>query len=266
MENSAIEKQKARPLRLLGGMFVRPRSTFEAIHETGRRSWWLPALLAALMVVLPIVVGAPLRAQQQREAVAAVQEQFGEDVSPEQREQMEQAVRVATSPLLITVFPSVAALVGLAVGWLVWAGTLYLTGMAIGSHASFGALFRTVVWAWIPYAVRGLLQSLYILVSGRLISNPGLSGLVYDAQSVREALAAPPTPGQMVAAAFLGRVDLFLFWNLALLVVGTAVVTRLSTRKAMALVLGIWLLLTGISLLPTLISSLFMRGTGIFGG
>lgn len=254
------------PLRLLGGIFVRPRATFRAINEEGRRAWWLPALLAALMVVLPIVVSAPLRAQQQREAVAAVQSQFGEDVSPEQREQMEQAMRVVSSPLVITVFPSVGALVGVIFGWLAWAGALYLAGMAVGSRASFGALFRTVVWAWTPYTVRGVLQSLYILATGRLITNPGLSGLVLDSQSVKDVLAAPPTPGQMVAAAFLGRVDLFLFWNLALLVVGTMVATRLSTRKATALVLGIWLLLTGLSLLPTLVSAAFMGRSGVFGG
>ncbi len=254
--------QKVSPFRLVWGILVQPRATFRAVSEEGRRAWWLPALLAALMAVLPIAVGAPLRAQQQREAVAIVQEQFGGETTPEQQQQMEQALKAATSPLLITVFPSVSALLGLAVGWLVWAGALYLIGMAVGGHASFGTLFRTVVWAWMPYAVRGFLQSLYILLSGQLIVNPGLSGLVYDARSAREALTSPPTPGQMVAASFLSRVDLFLFWNLALLVVGTVVATRLSTRKALLLVLGVWLLLTGISLIPSLVGSLFLGRVG----
>ncbi len=178
---------------------------------------------------------------------------------------MERALEAVTSPLLVTIFPSVSAVLGLVVGWLVWAGALYLLGMAIGSRASFGALFRTVVWAWIPYAVRGLLQSLYILATGRLIAHPGLSGLVLSPQT-KGAIATPPTPGQMVAASVLGRVDLFLFWNLALLVIGTAIATRLSTRKATVLVAVIWLVLTGLALLPTLMGAMWMRQSGIFGG
>jgi len=244
--------------RLLWGILARPRATFQRLNENGRRAWWLPALLATIAVILPILVGSPLRAQMAREAVASVQTQMGETLSPEQQQQMEQAQQIAASPLIITVFPSVTGVLGLVVGWLVWAGALYLVGMVAGGHASFGALFRMVVWAWIPYALRGFLQALYILLTGQLIAHPGLSGLVAGEQTVEKVLTAPPTTGQMVVSAFLARIDLFLFWNLALLVVGTMVVTRLSARKATALVLGIWLLLTLMGLIPTLVSGLML--------
>jgi hypothetical protein len=245
-------------IRLLWGIVARPRATFQRLNENGRRAWWLPALLAVIAVILPILVGSSLSAQKAREAVASVQTQMGETLSPEQQQQMEQAQRIAASPLVITVFPSVMGVLGLVVGWLVWAGALYLVGMVAGGHASFGALFRMVVWTWIPYALRGFLQALYILLTGQLIAHPGLSGLVAGEQTVEKVLTAPPTAGQMVASAFLARIDLFLFWNLALLVVGTMVVTRLSARKATALVLGIWLLLTLMGLIPTLISGLVL--------
>jgi hypothetical protein len=245
-------------IRLLWGIVARPRATFQRLNENGRRAWWLPALLAVIAVILPILVGSSLSAQKAREAVASVQTQMGETLSPEQQQQMEQAQRIAASPLVITVFPSVMGVLGLVVGWLVWAGALYLVGMVAGGHASFGALFRMVVWTWIPYALRGFLQALYILLTGQLIAHPGLSGLVAGEQTVEKVLTAPPTAGQIVASAFLARIDLFLFWNLALLVVGTMVVTRLSARKATALVLGIWLLLTLMGLIPTLISGLVL--------
>ncbi len=245
-------------IRLLWGIVARPRATFQRLNENGRRAWWLPALLAVIAVILPILVGSPISARVAREAVASVQTQMGETLSPEQRQQMEQAQQIAASPLIITVFPSVTGVLGLLVGWLVWAGALYLVGMVAGGHASFGALFRMVVWTWIPYALRGFLQALYILLTGQLIAHPGLSGLVAGEQTVEKVLTAPPTAGQMVASAFLARIDLFLLWNLALLVVGTMVVTRLSARKATALVLGIWLLLTLVGLIPPLVSGLML--------
>lgn len=256
--NEAVSQQKMGLLHLLWGIVARPRATFRYLNENGRRLWWLPALLAVILVILPIIVASPIQARQAREAVAEVQAQMSEMFSPEQQQQMERAQQIATSPLIVTVFPSITGVLGLVIGWLVWAGALYLVGMVAGGHASFGALFRMVVWAWIPYALRGFLQTLYILFTGQLIAHPGLSGLVADNRPVGEMLQAPPSPGQLLASALLARIDLFLFWNLALLVVGTVVVTRLSARKATALVLGIWLLLALIGLIPTLVSSLML--------
>lgn len=266
MENKkAHPAQKTGPLRILWAIVVRPRATFRYLNESGRWFWWLPALLALIAVVLPIVVGSPISARMAREAVASVQAPMEETLSPEQRQQMEQAQQIAASPLIITVFPSITGALGLLVGWLAWAGALYLAGMVAGRHTSFGTLFRMVVWAWLPYALRGFLQTLYILLTGQLIVHPGLSGLVAGSRTVEEMLSLPPTPGQMVASAFLGRIDLYLFWNLALLVVGTIAVTRLSPRVATVLVLGIWLLLTLIALIPTLIGGLMFGRVVAFG-
>lgn len=249
--------------RLLWGMLVRPRATLEYLRERGGRAWWLPALLVALLVTIPILVAAPITAQQSREAVAAVQEQFGREVSAEEQAQMEQAMSIAASPLLTVVFPAVGGVVVLAVGWLVWAGALYLAGMALGGRSTFGQMFRMVVWVWLPYALRGLLKTIYILASGQLIANPGLSGLVQETRPIGEIIAAPPSLGQMVLVAFLSPIDLFLIWNLILLVVGVTVATRLPRRKAALVTLGVWLLLTTLSLLPTLVGGLFARQMGM---
>ena len=55
-------------IRLLWGIVARPRATFQRLNENGRRAWWLPALLAVIAVILPILVGSPLRTQMAREA------------------------------------------------------------------------------------------------------------------------------------------------------------------------------------------------------
>lgn len=255
MERNTPSPKKS-PLGLLWGIIVRPRATFRYLNENGRRAWWLPALLAVILVILPVIAAAPIQA---RMALETFQTMFDEEsLSPEQQQQMEQARKMVMSPLLITVFPSATAVLGLGVGWLAWAGALHLVGMVLGGQASFGDLFRMVVWAWIPYTLRGFFQTLYILLTGQVIAHPGLSGLVASPQGAKEVLTAPLTMGQMLLLSLLSRIDLFLFWNLALIGVGTVVVNRLSPRKAAALVLGIWVLFTLISLIPTLVGSLFM--------
>ena len=131
-----------------------------------------------------------VRAKETREAVKATQEQMGEragsGMSADQEAQMDQAMSIAASPLITVVFPSVAKVLGLVVGWLAWAGALYLAGTAMGGRSTFGQMFRTVMWTWIPFALRGLLQTVYILTSGQAISNPGLSGFVRSSQPVRQ--------------------------------------------------------------------------------
>ena len=125
-------------------------------------------------------------------------------------------------------------------------------------------MFRMVVWTWFPYTLRGLLQTIYILASGQLIANPGLSGIVQNNRPVAEVMAAPPSLNQMLLGAFLAKVDLFLIWNLILLVIGVTVVTRLPRRKAILSTLGVWILLTALSLIPTLIGGLFAQQAGVF--
>jgi hypothetical protein len=217
-----------------------------------------------LLIVLPILASGPLRTQQTREEMRTAQEemarQMGEDVS---EDQLERAMSMAASPLLTVVFPAVGSAVSRVVGWLVWAGALHLVSMLFGGRSTFKQMFPVVVWAWLPYALRGLLQTVYVLTSGQLISNPGLSGLVQNEQAIGEVVVAPPSPGRTLLVALLSRVDLFLIWNLVLLMIGVGVTTRLSRRKSVLVTLGVWVLLTALGLLPALIGSLFAAQIGL---
>jgi len=120
------------------------------------------------------------------------------------------------------------------------------------------------VWTWLPYVLRGLLKTAYILVSGELIVNPGLSGFVQGNHPTGETVLVPPSLGQTVLQALLGQVDLFLFWNLTLLVIGVMVVARLPRRKAALVTLGVWLLLTALGLIPAIAGGLFAQQVGGF--
>jgi hypothetical protein len=134
----------------------------------------------------------------------------------------------------------------------------------LGGRSTFGQMFRMVLWTWLPQALRGLLQTVYILVSGELITNHGLSGLVQDSRSVAEVIAAPSSLNQMLLVGFLSKVDLFLVWHLVLLVIGMRVFTRLPRGKAILATLGVWILLTALGLVPTLVGGLFALQSGAF--
>lgn len=245
--------------RLVLGIVLWPRATLEYVTERGRRTWWLPALLALLFVVLPIVAAAPITAEQSREAVALVQEQFATGMSADELAQMEGAMSIVASPLITVVMPVIGGLVGRFASWAVWAGALYLAGIALGGRSSFGQLFPVVVWAGLPYAVRGVFQTIYIWVSGELILQPGFSGFLGQPASVAEMVAVPPSLSRQLMVALLSRVDLFLIWHLVLLAFGVVAATRLSRRKTVLLTLGTWGLFTALSLIPILIGAAFTQ-------
>lgn len=249
--------------RLLWDIVVRPRSALAYVGAQGRRTWWLPALLALLFVVLPVVVAAPITARESREAVAALQEQLAEDMPADALEQMEGAMSIVASPLITLVFPAIGGSVGRVASWAAWAGALYLASVALGGKSSFSQLFPIVVWAGLPYAVRGALQTVYVWASGELILNPGFSGLVSQTGTVADMVTASPSTGQQLLSAILSRVDVFVIWHLALLVIGVLAATHLSRRKTILITLGIWALFTGLSLIPILIGAAFTQMAAI---
>jgi len=218
----------------LAGILVRPRTTLVKADQRGGASWWLPLLLSLVMVVLPLAVGAPILAREAREAVTASQEQMAEqrgmEISAEQQEQIES---IAANPLIIVGFPAVAAVFGQIVGWLFWAGALYLAGIALGGRSPFGSMFRVVAWASVPLTLRGVIQTIYILLTGETIANQGLSGFAGES---------------VVLNALLSRIDVFLIWRLIVLVIGVGVVTHLSRRKSVLVTLGVWALFTAVGL------------------
>lgn len=245
-------------LHHLWGIVVHPRSTLMTVSEHERRTWWLPALLILLLTSAAVIVAGPIRTRQMREEMRVAQEEMSAQMGQElSEEELARVQSITASPMITVVFPTVSAVVGRVAGWLIWAGVLYLASMALGGRGTFGQMFPMTVWSEIPYALRGLLQAVYISISGQMIANPGLSGLLQQPSSASDVMTSPPSPAALLLRGFLSRFDLFLIWHLVLLVIGVAVVTRLSQRKSMLTTIGVWVLLTALSLIPTLIGGLF---------
>lgn len=243
---------------MVWGVLVKPRATFATLQGNGR-SWIIIALLGMIFVTLPLIASSPITTQQTRELM---QEQFenqpgfgagGVDV--------EQAATFATSPIITIVVPAVFSAFGRAIGWLVWGGALYLLASMVGGRSRFIQVLKVVIWAWLPYGLRSIVQAIYITVSQKLIAHPGLSGFAgAPVPDLSDPFSTMPSMGTAVLQTFLGQIDIYLFWNLALLVIGITAVTQLSRRKSIGLVLIVWVLFMVVRLIGTAVSTSLASG------
>jgi hypothetical protein len=107
-----------------------------------------------------------------------------------------------------------------------------------------------VAWSSLPYAVRDLLQIIYLLVTRRLITAPGFSGF----------MASDASGLSLFLVALLTLVDIYLLWRLILLVIGVKAASGFSTGKALfsaiTLLLILLLLQAGLGYLSATLGSL----------
>ncbi|GAB4529083.1 MAG: hypothetical protein Fur0018_15460 [Anaerolineales bacterium] len=251
---------------ILWGIMRHPRQTFALLREYTSRAWLWMAALALVAVLLPTLASAPIGARLAREAMQQSIENMRQQNPKMTIEQENQMMNAATNPLFTSVIPAIVSVLGAILGWLVWSGALHLLSTMMGGGETFGQMWRVVIWSQLPLVLRGLLQGIYITLTGSLIANPGLSGLVMPVQDASEAVqtftSATPSTGQVVLQSLLGKIDIFLLWNLALLGIGISVTARLSGRKAALLTVLVWLVLTALGLAPALMSSAMISSMG----
>lgn len=262
-EQAPQEQRKEQSLpALFWGIITRPRQTFTHLKENHKKTWWVPALLVLALMLAPLMAG---RSAARQMPIAALGEPGMTELGPEDMFDDpsgsitivgEGDVQAApTSPLMNLGWLSlVGALIGAPITWLAWGGALYLVSVFLGRSSHFSQMFRLTIWTWIPYAVRGLVQTAAMLVTRRPIINAGLSGLVIDKSS---AVIAAPSAGQLALASVLSRVDVYLVWNLALLTLGLMVFTNLPRKKALTATLAIWAILASLGIVPALVGGMF---------
>lgn len=272
-EQPQITVPPARFVGLLFGILRRPRATLERLGELPRRPWRRAALLFIVAAILPVVATYSITsAQAQGQFENALSSQAPAPVRAVPVGPRGGVVRVGPSgagmppaemapvprpsPLTGLALPALGGLGSLVLQWLLWSGVLYVLGTMMGGRNTFGHMLHMVVWTWAPFAVRGVLQAAYILIAKEPIVHQGLSGLVV-AQTVTSGIPTAPGAGTLMWQSFLGRIDIYLFWHLALVIVGLIAVARLPRRKAITLALGSWALLTLLGLLPNVILGSF---------
>ena len=237
-------EDKMNLLQLLVSVIDRPAVTMSHVGKKPGWAWVMPALLVLVGLAVFSVVTAPMTSEL---ALRQVQQQMA-SLPPQQAEQAAAQVERFTSPPVVAGFSIVGGLVTLAVMWLVWAGVLYFLGLVAGGEASFAQSFALLAWSWLPYFLRHLILAAYVSYSGQLI-NQGLSFLVATGDQTKD--AANWLYG------LLSQFDLFYLWHLILVIVGLAAVARFSKTKATIVGLIYLAVTTALSLVPTLVGSMF---------
>jgi hypothetical protein len=208
-------------------IFLRPRQAFQEISSESRATWLTPMLLLSITAALVVFVGGyqKSRAAMMGEITLPPDWQFW---TPEMQDNYMRAQQATQGPTFLYVFPLVGALTGLWVGWLLLAGLLHFGSTLLGGRGSMQSALNVVAWSSLPFAVRDLLRVIFMLSTGHAIISPGLSGFTSSAGLLSQLLM---------------RFDIFLIWNIILLVIGFGIAEGLSRGKAVTGVLIVTLLI-----------------------
>lgn len=263
-------------ITLLLGTLFRPRAAFAQLRTLPRRTGWV------VFLILAALVAAPRYFSDQRQQALALQSFGATQVGPSEGfgPAPGGAVSVGGGPIdnpgqfapqpspVASVLSALGGVVGLPVYWLLMTIGMTLVLIIVGGRAGFGDVFKVLMLASAPLAVRGLVQLGYVLLLGQPLGQAGLSGLVTSAANAISANPnnpnappvlppAPPGFGTVVWTTLLGQIDIFQVWALALVIIGVVVVAQVKTAKAALAVVLMWLLVGVIYALPALVVGAF---------
>ncbi len=223
-------------------VFVAPTKTFTDILRSAR--WWLPFALA-LLITLGVTVAVDKQVGFARVAEVQIQQNPKQadafnDLTAEQRaarlQGMAKGYRYSSygSFLFILIFVAIGAL-------LYWASFNF----GLGAQTTYGRMFAVWMYASLPRLISGLLAIVLLMAGVNTdsynVQNPVGTNLAYYMPD-----AAP------WLRTILSFFDVIGLWVLALLVIGTAIVAKVSRGKAAMVVIGWWLfgmiVMTGIAL------------------
>jgi len=239
-------KRPSHPFILLVSLIDRPATALAEIAVYPRWRWVLPLILLLGAMIASTLLTGPLRIKQARQVM---QQQLAA-LPPEQAERVSAQMERFQQPSVLLATSLSTGVIGLLLSWGVASAILYFSVLIAGGELEFHGLFATVPWTWLPFALRDLVQTGYILFRRQLITNPGLSYLVSTGKPLEDA--------HSLLYNVLARLDLFTLWHLALIFVVLWVVPRFSKGKALLLTAVYAALSLGLRLLPVLLGRAVM--------
>ena len=223
----------------------RPRQTFSEATTEARSTWLTPMLILSLTALLVVLVSGYLktRAAQMGEVALPPNWQY---MTPDMQNNYMQAQQLTQGKVFMYGIPLLSAWSSLWVGWIMLAGLLHLCSTLLGGRGSMQSALNIVAWASLPFAFRDILRVVYMLFASHAITSPALSGFANN----------------MFMWQLLALTDVFLIWNIVLLLIGFSGADGLPRGKAfIGVVMVVLIMLLAQAGAGTLISGL--SGTAV---
>lgn len=204
-------------------LLLHPRQAFAKIADQEQGTWQTPILLRTLIALAATLIAGWLKQKIALAGGLPLPPDF-QYYTPEQQAQFMQAAQTTQGPVFMYVLPAIGTVLGVWLGWLLTGGLLHLISTLLGGRGETSASMNMTAWASLPLALRDVARSVAMLISQRLISNPGLSGF------------APTFEGNLAIflAKLLALLDLYLIWHSILLILGLRATASLPTGKAVS--------------------------------
>jgi len=210
----------------LKDVLFRPRQEFHEMTSESRATWLTPMLVLTITATLVVIVAGYLKTRAAMMGEVSLPRDW-QYWTPEMQNDYMQAQQATQGPVFMYIIPLVGSLVGLWLGWPLIAALLHFGSTLVGGRGSMQSALNIVAWASLPFALRDLLRIVFMLASGHPINSPGLSGFSSSVGFVSHLLT---------------RMDIFLIWNVILLMIGFAITDGLTRGKAVTGVLVIILI------------------------
>jgi hypothetical protein len=234
----------SQPWQWLLGAFIKPARAMQEVASAERATWLLPMALLTILTIASVLIAGPLRREAAIRNAAAPPPHF-QYMSPEQQQQWMAAQESLNGPAMTHLFPGIGAVIGLWMSWFLLAAILHLVLTLLGSRSTNTSIYNLTAWASLPFAIRLGVQIAAMLIGHQLINSPGLSGFV----------TANASQVLIFFQSLLRLVDIYLIWQIVLLLVGAAATSGLSRGKVFSGVIGSVILLLALSALPGFIAA-----------
>lgn len=248
-EIAFVEKNKRLYFNWVPNALIHPRRAFRSIASAPHAIWLTPLLLLSCLALINVLLAGRLKNQAALTGELSYPANY-QYYTPEQQAQYTQAVQSSRGPVFVYILPAITSLLGIWFGWLILGGILHLVTTLLGGRGNTVLSMNIVGWGSLPFAIRALIQVLYLLITNKLISSPGLSGF-----------SPIGNAGWIVfIGLFLRLLDIYIIWHVLLLILGVRLSTGLNTTKSsfgvIFAVLIILFLQTGLSYLGSVLGNL----------
>jgi hypothetical protein len=118
--------------------------------------------------------------------------------------------------------------------WLILAAVLLLAFRLMGGEGTFKQAFSTVLYAWIPMVINGIVMTIVVVARGT-VDPTQMATVVKSNPAFLVDMKEHP-----VLFSLLSSFDIFTIWMIVLLIIGCAAFSKTSRAKAASIVISLW--------------------------